>query len=166
MVLKFRNIDTSDWSPTWKSSEQPRKQRKYLINAPIHIRRKIMVSPLSKELKKLLKIRAIPIVIGDYVKVLRGKFRNSEGYIVYVDAKRYRVYVDSAKFTNKKGKEVYYPIHYSKVEILKLNLTDKKRIETIKRRVKDESLIEKLLKDYSVKEEDVNKAKQIYSSIK
>lgn len=170
MVLEFKNIDTSDWSSTWKSSIQPRKQRKYLINAPIHIRRKIMSSPLSKELKELLKIRSLPIVVGDYVKILRGKFRNQEGLVVYIDKKGYRIYVENAKYSNKRGKEIYHPIHYSKVEILKLNLNDKRRIETIKRKIKEkdkaDEIVDRLLKDYSVKGDDVNKAKEIYKTFK
>ena len=41
-----------DWNKTWNSSTQPRKQRKFRHNAPIHIRRKLMSSTLSKELRK------------------------------------------------------------------------------------------------------------------
>jgi ribosomal protein uL24 len=39
------------FSKKWKSSKQPRKQRKYRHIAPINIVRKFLSSPLSKELK-------------------------------------------------------------------------------------------------------------------
>ena len=45
------------WYKNWKSSKQPRKQRKYRRNAPLHIRNKMMRAPLSKELRDKYKIR-------------------------------------------------------------------------------------------------------------
>ena len=41
-----------DFSKSWKSSRQPRKQRKYVFNAPLHIRHKLVSANLSKELRK------------------------------------------------------------------------------------------------------------------
>ena len=42
----------SQFSKSWKSSKQPRKQRKYIAKAPLHIKRKLMGVNLSKELRK------------------------------------------------------------------------------------------------------------------
>ncbi|MEM0333559.1 MAG: 50S ribosomal protein L24 [Candidatus Aenigmatarchaeota archaeon] len=165
MVLKFKNINYSNWSKSWKSSKQPKKQRKYLINAPIHIRRKIMCSILSKKIREMAKIKSVPIRVGDYVKILRGKFKNLEGFVVKVDTKRYRLFIDKAKYINKAGKEIYYPIHYSKVEILKLNLSDRKRIEILNRKIKDSKVVEDIIKNFSVSEEDIKKAKEIGKNI-
>ena len=36
-------------------SKQPRKQRKFLYNAPLHVRRKIMSAHLSKELTRTIR---------------------------------------------------------------------------------------------------------------
>ena len=63
----------TDWNKNWKSSKQPRKQRKYRHNAPLHIRNKMMAAPLSKELKTKYKKRNITVRVGDKVKILKGK---------------------------------------------------------------------------------------------
>jgi len=160
MVLKFKNINTEDWSPSWVRSKQPRKQRKYIINAPYHIRQKLMKSPLSEELRKIIGMRNISVRVGDYVKVLRGDWKGKEGYVIYVDRKRYRVYVDSVYIEKKNGEKSYYPLHPSKIMILKLNLTDKKRIESIKKKKGiDEKKIEELLK---ISITDENELKGVY----
>ena len=161
MVLAFRNVNPENWSPTWKRSKQPRKQRKYIINAPKHVRRKLIVSPLSKDLRKLLGIRNLPVIVGDYVKIERGKFRGKEGYVVYVDTKNYRVYVDVVYIEKKNGEKGYYPLHASKLTILKPNLTDKKRLEIIRRKnpnLSDEQINELLKRSITNKEE----IKQVY----
>ncbi len=165
MVLNFKNLDYSNWSKTWKRSKQPRKQRKYILNAPLHIRRKIMSGMLCKEIRELVKVRSFPIRVGDYVKILRGRFKGIEGLVIKMDAKRYRVFVENAKFTAKTGKEVYYPIHHSKIMILRLNLSDKKRIEILKRRAKDKEKIEEVVKRFSTSEEEVKKAIELGRSI-
>jgi len=165
MVLKFKNIDYSDWSKSWKRSKQPRKQRKYLINAPVHIRRKIMASMLSKEIRELIKVRSLPIRVGDYVKILKGRFKGVEGLVIKVDSKRYRIFVENAKYTTKTGKEVYYPIHHSKVMIMKLNLTDKKRIEILIRKAKNKEKVEEVIKKFSVSSDDVKRAIELGRNI-
>lgn len=167
--MKFRNIDFDDWSKSWKSSKQPRKQRKYLLNAPLHIRRKIISSRLDDKIREIIKIKSLPVIVGDYVRIIRGdeEIKNKEGYVVYVDTKRYRVYVDVAKYTKKDGKEYYYPIHHSKLLILKLNLSNKKRIEMIKRKANlSDNDIEKLVREFSVSEDVLAKVKEINKSFK
>jgi large subunit ribosomal protein L24 len=174
MVLKIKNIDYNDWSPSWKSSKSSRKQRKYIINAPLHIRGKIISSMLSKDIKKLININSLPLRVGDYVKVLRGKYRNTEGFVIYIDRKRYKVYVDNVKFTNKANREVYKPLHSSKLLILKLNLKDKKRIKVIKRKMraknieenKIEELISQLINNFSVKEDELAKVMELNKKFK
>ena len=170
MVLKFVDINYKDWSPSWKRSKKPKKQRKYIINAPLHVRGKIISSMLSKDIKNLIHVNSLPLRVGDYVKVLRGKYRNVEGFVVYIDRKRYKVYIDSVKFTNKSGKEVYRPIHYSKLMILRLNLKDKKRIEVIKRKMKSKNVPEEkindLINNFSVKDEELAKVMEINKKFK
>jgi len=68
-----------EWSSSWKSSKQRRKQRKYIYNAPLHVRRKLMVSPLSKELREKLGKRNVVVKVGDKVVIERGDFRGKEG---------------------------------------------------------------------------------------
>jgi len=174
MVLKIKNIDYEDWSASWKSSKSPRKQRKYIINAPLHIRGKLISSMLSKDIKNLINVNSLPLRVGDYVKVLRGKYRNIEGFVIYIDRKRYKVYVDSVKFINKANREVYRPLHSSKLLILRLNLKDKKRIEIIKRKMraknieenKIEELINQLINNFSVKEDELAKVMELNKKFK
>lgn len=58
-------------------SSQRRKQRKAHFDAPSHLRRKLMSSHLSKELKKKYNVRAMPIRRDDEVIVVRGITRFS-----------------------------------------------------------------------------------------
>jgi len=170
----MKNIDYEDWSASWKSSRSSRKQRKYIINAPLHIRGKLISSMLSKDIKNLININSLPLRVGDYVKVLRGKYRNTEGFVIYIDRKRYKVYVDNVKFTNKANREVYRPLHSSKLLILRLNLKDKKRIEIIKRKMrtknieenKIEELINQLINNFSLKEDELAKVMEMNKKFK
>ena len=57
--MKFNPFVTSDRS----------KNRKRHFNAPSHIRRKIMSSPLSKELRQKYNVRSMPIRKDDEVQV-------------------------------------------------------------------------------------------------
>ena len=50
-------------------SSSRRKNRKRHFNAPSHIRRRIMSSPLSKELRQKYNVRSIPIRKDDEVQV-------------------------------------------------------------------------------------------------
>ena len=54
-------------------SSSRRKNRKRHFNAPSHIRRKLMSSPLSKELRQKYNVRSIPIRKDDEVQVNRGR---------------------------------------------------------------------------------------------
>ncbi|NWT73435.1 RL26 protein, partial [Prunella himalayana] len=63
--MKFNPFVTSDRS----------KNRKRHFNAPSHIRRKIMSSPLSKELRQKYNVRSMPIRKDDEVQVPAGGFQ-------------------------------------------------------------------------------------------
>jgi len=122
-----------DFSKAWKSSKQPKKQRKYLANAPLHIRKKFMSAHLSKELIKKHNRRSLPIRKGDTVKVLRGNFRKKTGKIEAVDRKNYKVTIDTIQQVKKDGTKTFYPIHPSNLLITTLNLDDKKRKKILER---------------------------------
>jgi large subunit ribosomal protein L24 len=123
-----------EWSSSWKRSKQRRKQRKYVYNAPLHIRRKLMKATLSKELRKKFKKRSATIRKGDVVRIMRGSFKGVEGKVIEVDYKKYRIKVENATLKTSKGDLAYYPIHPSNVMIKELNLEDKKREEVLKRK--------------------------------
>ena len=118
----------------WTSSSKPSKQRKYLFNAPLHKRRKLMAAMLSPELREEYGIRNIPVRKGDEVIVLRGNWKGHRGKVVEVDLRAMRIYVDGVTIKNARGEPRYYPIHPSNVMIVKLDLSDPKRREYIEKR--------------------------------
>ena len=122
------------WSKSWKSSKQPRKQRKYRYNSPLHIKHKFVSSHLSKELREKYKRRALPARKGDKVKISRGEFKGKSGKIDHLNVKREKVYVEGITVTKRDGTKVIRPINPSNLIILELNLDDKMRQKIIKRK--------------------------------
>lgn len=139
-----------EWSKSWRRSVQPRKQRKYVYNAPLHIARSFMATPLSKELVKKHSINNIIVRKGDKVKVLRGQFKGKTGGVEAVKIKDGRIAVEGVTFTGRDGKKKSYLIHPSKVVIIELNLEDKKRKASIERSNKS---VTKKVKSVEVKKE-------------
>jgi large subunit ribosomal protein L24 len=124
-------------------SHKPSKQRKYLYNAPLHHRGKIMSAPLSDELRAKYGIRSLPIRKGDRVKVVRGDYKGTEGEVISVDRKRYRIAIKGIVRRRADGTEVPVPIHPSKVVITKLYLKDEARKRLLERKgVKLEEVVE------------------------
>jgi large subunit ribosomal protein L24 len=115
------------WSPKWVASTQPRKQRKYRHNAPLHVRRKFLSAHLSGELRKEFGKRSVPLRKGDEVIVMKGGFRGFKGSVERVDMSSSRVYVDGMKRKKVDGSETAVPVHASNVMITKLTLEDKMR---------------------------------------
>ncbi len=116
-------------SKTWKSSKSPRKQRKFLFNAPLHLKNKLIGSHLSPELKKKYNKRGIRIRTGDKIKVLRGQFKNKTGKVERIDTKKSKVFITGIEFIKKDGSKSLYPIHSSNLLVTDVNLGDKKRFK-------------------------------------
>lgn len=123
-----------DFSNKWKGSKQPRKQRKYKIKAPLHIKGKFLNSTLSKDLRKKYGKRSVRIRKGDKVKILRGQFKKKEGSVERVDIKNERVFVTKMEISKKDGSKVLKPIAPSNLMIVDLNLEDKERRAKIERK--------------------------------
>ena len=119
------------FSTHWVASIQPRKQRKYVANAPLHIRRSFVGANLSKELRKKYSRRSFPIRKDDEVKIMRGDFKGKKGKIESVDLKYSRVIIGGINRTKKDGSKVSVYFNPSNLQIQNLNLNDKKRIEAI-----------------------------------
>ena len=109
-------------------SIQPRKQRKALYTAPLHIRRKIMSANVSKDLRADIGKRSLPIRVGDKVQVVRGDFKGHEGKVESVDAKRYKVTVEGVTLSKPDGNAVLLPIHPSNLMIIEADLKDERRL--------------------------------------
>ena len=126
------------WSKFWKSSKQPRKQRKYLYNAPIHIKKKFLSANLSKELREKYNRRSFPLRKGDEVKVMRGEFKGKTGKVNRINLKESKVYIDGITRKKVDGSDISVPIHPSNLKIVDLNLSDKKRLESLNKTSRSE----------------------------
>lgn len=137
----------SKFNKSWNSSVQPRKQRKFIANAPNHIKRKLMGSNLDKALREKHGIRSIEVRKGDTVKIMRGNFKGKQGKVGTVDIKNSRVQVDGVQRAKKFGGEKLVTwFHPSSVKILILNSDDKKRFKRSKEEVKEEKVEKKEVK--------------------
>lgn len=118
-----------EFSKEWKSSKQPRKQRKYLANVPLHAKKKMMSSNLTKDLRKKYGIRNISLKKGDNVKIMRGKFKGKKGKITNVLLKNLKVTVEGIQIKKQDGSKVDIKLNPSNLQILELNLEDKRRLK-------------------------------------
>jgi large subunit ribosomal protein L26e len=87
-------------------SSQRRKSRKAHFSAPSSIRRKIMSSHLSKELRTKHDVRAIPVRKGDTVKIMRGNFKGREGKVTAVYRKRWCLHIEKVVRDKTNGKSL------------------------------------------------------------
>jgi len=127
------------FSTQWVGSSQPRKQRKYLANAPLNIKRKMISSNLNKELRKKYDRRSFVLRKGDEVKIMSGEFKDKKGKVSIVDTKKMRVNIDGIQRTKKDGTKINVNFNASNLQIQTLNLEDKKRIKSIEKSNKAET---------------------------
>ena len=117
------------FSTSWKASKQPRKQRKYRYNAPLHVKRKFLAATLDKPLREKHKRRSIEVRKGDEIKIMRGKMKGKSGKVSLVETKRTRISVDGIQTTKKDGTKINLWFHPSNVKIMNLNLDDIRRMK-------------------------------------
>jgi len=125
-------MTSQTFSSKWKASSQPRKQRKYQHNAPLHTKGLFLNAALSAELKAKILKNAVRVRVGDKVKVLRGQNKGKIGTIDSVDASTSKIKIQKVEQVRKDGTKFMYPIHASNVQILELK-SDKKRDASFKR---------------------------------
>jgi large subunit ribosomal protein L24 len=123
----------SEWSSKWKSSVQPRKQRKYRHNAPLHVRRRFLAANIAPSLRDRFGKRSMVVRRGDEVMVTRGKLRGTKGLIERVDIKGERVFMEGVKMKKVDGSDVSRPIAPSNLVIIKLSVDDKRRQAVLER---------------------------------
>ncbi|XP_060050536.1 large ribosomal subunit protein uL24-like [Erinaceus europaeus] len=122
--MKFNPFVTSDRS----------KNRKRHFSAPSHIRRKIMSSPLSKEMRQKYNVRSMPIHKDNEVQVVRGHYKGQQiGKVVQVYRKV--IYIERVQQEKANGTTIHVGIHPSKVVITRLKL-DKDRKKILEHKVK------------------------------
>ncbi len=123
-----------EFSKYWKASKNPKKQRKYRLKSPLHIKQKLTHAHLSKELKKRYGKRNTSLRKGDKVKIMRGRYKKHEGKIEKIDIKKLRVFVSGVEITKKDGTKRLMGLHPSNLVITEINLDDKLRQEILGRK--------------------------------
>jgi len=114
---------------SWKKSTQPRKQRKYIYNAPSHVQGKFLSMTLSSDLRKKYNHRSIRARKGDKIKVMRGQYKGKIGKIERVSAKKLKIYVTGVEQIRKDGTKSLIPLTPSNLQIIELEGSDKKRLK-------------------------------------
>lgn len=122
------------FSKKWNVSKQPRKQRKYRHNAPIHVKRKFLSANLSKHLRKEYGRRGAKVRTEDLVKIMRGEFSGKEGKVLTIELSDSTITIDGISKKKSGGKEYNMPIQASNVQIIELNLKDEKRVAALKKK--------------------------------
>jgi len=127
------------FSTAWKGSKQPRKQRKYVAKAPLHIKRKLLSVNLSKDLRKKVGKRNVVVRKGDNVKVMTGKFKGKTGKIIQVFTKKSKVTVEGIQVKKQDGSKANIKLHPSNLQIIEMDMNDKKRISNKKTESKNKT---------------------------
>ena len=122
------------FSKTWKSSKKQRKQRKFRLEAPLHVKQKFVHTHLSKDLREKYSKRSIGLRKGDKIKVILGQFRKHEGKVERIDLKKTRVFVNGVEITKKDGTKKMIALNPSNLMITELNLDDKFRQKLLERK--------------------------------
>uniref|UniRef100_A0A4X2KR99 Uncharacterized protein n=1 Tax=Vombatus ursinus TaxID=29139 RepID=A0A4X2KR99_VOMUR len=124
--MKFNPFMTSDRS----------KNCQRHFTAPLHIRRKIVSSPFSKELRQKHNVCSMPIQKDNKVQVVHGHYKGQQiGKVVQVYRKKYIIYIERVQHEKANGTTVHVGIHPSKVVIIRLKL-DKDRKKILERKAK------------------------------
>ena len=122
------------WSPDWKASKQPRKQRKYRFQAPLNVKRTFVASHLSKELRAKHSTRSLTLRMGDTVKVMRGQFKGKTGKVEEVDLAKCKARIANLTLQRKDGNKAPVWFEPSNLLITELKMDDKKRQAILARR--------------------------------
>jgi len=141
-----------EWVKNWIRSKKPRKQRKYVYNAPLHVQQKLVNVHLSLELRKKYGKRNVGVRKEDKVKIMRGQFKGKTGKVVAVNLKKQKVNVEGIENVRKEGTKAYYPLQPSNLMITELFLDDKKRKALLERKNK-----KAVTKEVKVEKKEVKK---------
>ena len=117
------------FNTSWKASKRPGKQRKYLAKAPLHIKQKLVAAHLSKELREKYKRRSVSLRKGDTVKIMAGKFKDKTGKVTKVLLKTSKILVEGIQVKKQDGSKSDVKLVPCKMQIIQLNLDDKKRFK-------------------------------------
>ncbi len=146
------------FSTHWKSSKQPRKQRKYRANAPLHLRKEFVSINLSKELRKKIGKRNVPAKKGDKVKIFVGKFKGKTGKILSINLKTSKIIVEEMQVKKQDGSKANVKLQPSNMQIIEMaeRKTKNKKTEN-KKEEKSKENTETTKKEIKTKDKKENK---------
>ena len=125
---------------------KPGKQRKAQANAPLHTKRKRIRArlQLDKPDARLASVRSVTIRVGDTVRVVRGDHSHGgkrvggkrktdplTGKVLRVNSDKGSLVIEGATATKSDNKEEAMPIHSSNVVVVKIDETDKLRMQNL-----------------------------------
>jgi large subunit ribosomal protein L24 len=144
------------FNKSWNKSKNPGKKRKYVANAPLHLKRNLLSVNLSKELRKKYATRNVPIRKGDTVEIMKGKFKKKKGKITQVFLKRAKVTIEKIQVTKQDGSKADVKLRPSNLRIVELNLDDRKRKignkkKELTKKIENKKIENKKLKDIKEK---------------
>ena len=103
------------------ATQSRRKQRKAQLDAPSSVRRTIMSSQLSKELRaEHSGTRSLPVRKDDEVLIVRGTYKGREGKVTQVYRKKWVIHVDRVVREKGNGQSVPIGVNASNVVITKV----------------------------------------------
>ncbi|VVB18190.1 unnamed protein product [Arabis nemorensis] len=119
-----------------------RKNRKAHFSAPSSVRRVLMSSQLSTELRKKYNVRSMPIRKDDEVQVVRGTFKGREGKVMQVYRRKWVIHIERITREKVNGTTVNVGVNASNVVIMKLRL-DKDRKSLLERKANGRAVADK-----------------------
>ena len=127
------------FSTSWTGSSQKRKQRKFRINAPLHVMHRFLSAHLSKSLREKYGKRNLPLRKGDEVLVMRGSFRKKTAKVNSIDLKGSRATLEGLQRTKKDGTKINVYFRPNALQIQTLNLDDKQRMAALNRKASEKA---------------------------
>ena len=114
-------------------SSKARVQRKRQFNAPVHKKSKMLSAHLSADLREKYGVRSVRVVRGDTVAIVRGNedIKGIEGKVLEIFTDENRVSIEGITINQADGTAVARPIHTSNLVVIKLNLADEWRKDSI-----------------------------------
>ncbi len=108
-------------------SKKPNKSRKEQYTLPKHKASKSVKGHLNEKLRKEISKRSISLRKGDTVKIVRGEFVGKEAKITQINRSGRKLYLEKIVKKKSNGQEWQVPIDASKIIVIDVEKTDRKR---------------------------------------
>lgn len=98
---------------------------------------KLISVNLSKELRKKYQKRSVPLRKKDVVKIMRGKFKGKKGKVMKILLKTQKIEIEGIQIKKQDGSKVNINLRPSNLQIIELNVEDKKRNKILSKGIKE-----------------------------